>query len=53
MEMYFGYPTTLKKWYQKKKLGGSICRTNITFFPVEIDNGTPKKRGFQFLIFQF
>lgn len=47
MEMYFGYPTTLKKVISKKRNWEGLFVEPILLFPVEIDNGTPKiSQGF-------
>jgi len=47
MEMYFGYPSTLKKVKSKKSNWEGLFVEPILLFPVEIDNGTPKiSQGF-------
>ncbi len=42
MEMYFGYPTTLKKVKSKKSNWEGFFVEPILLFPVEMDNRTPK-----------
>ena len=47
MEMYFGYPTTLKKVKSKKSNWEGFFIEPILLFPVEMDNGIPKiSQGF-------
>jgi len=47
MEMYFGYPTTLKRVKSKKSNWEGLFVEPILLFPVEVDNGTPKiSQGF-------
>jgi len=46
LEMYFGYPTTLKKVKSKSGWEGFFVEP-ILLFPIEIDEGTPKiSQGF-------
>lgn len=42
MEMYFGYPTTLKKVKSKKSGWEGLFVEPILLFPIEINNGDPK-----------
>lgn len=42
MEMYFGYPTTLKKVKSKKSSWEGLFVEPILLFPIEMDTGTPK-----------
>lgn len=42
LEMYFGYPTALKKVRSKKSNWEGLFVEPILLFPVEVDNGTPK-----------
>lgn len=47
MEMYFGYPTTLKKVKSKKSSWEGLFVEPILLFPVEVNSGTPKiSQGF-------
>lgn len=47
MEMYFGYPATLKKVKSRKSNWEGLFVEPILLFPIEIDNGTPKiSQGF-------
>lgn len=42
LEMYFAYPTTLKKVHSKKSSWEGMFVEPILLFPIEIDNGSPK-----------
>lgn len=42
LEMYFAYPTTLKKVQSKKNNWEGMFVEPVLLFPIEIDNGTPK-----------
>lgn len=47
LEMYFGYPTTLKKVKSKKSSWEGLFVEPILLFPIEITEGTPKiSQGF-------
>jgi len=47
LEMYFGYPTTLKKVKSKKSSWEGLFVEPILLFPIEITGGTPKiSQGF-------
>lgn len=42
LEMYFGYPTTLKKVKSNKSSWEGLFIEPILLFSIEVDNGTPK-----------